>query len=164
MTWGYLIAAAVLYVPANAEPVLYMHNLYGPEESNTIMQGVISLWTSGSWPLAVVVFFASIVVPLVKIVSIGCLVLGVERGSRWRLRERARLFRFIELIGRWSMLDVFVVALLVALVQLDRLASVRAGTGAIYFGAVVVLTLLATHSFDPRLTWDAAEGPDDRRG
>jgi paraquat-inducible protein A len=163
-SWAYLIAAVILYVPANLEPVLYLHSLYSQDEPNTILQGVISLWTTGQWPLALLVFFASIVVPLLKLFSLVVLLVTAQRKSQRRLLQRAHLYRLIESIGRWSMLDVYVVALLVALVQLDRVATVRAGDGAIYFGAVVVLTLLATGSFDPRLTWDALEGAHERRG
>lgn len=163
-SWAFLIAAAILYIPANTQPVLYLRKIYGSEQSNTIMQGVISLWTAGEWPLAALVFFASIVVPLLKLLSMVWLLVRAQRRSPRRLRQRARLYRLIESIGRWSMLDVYVVALLVALVQLDRLATIRAGDGALYFGAVVVLTLLASRSFDPRLTWDALEEAHERRG
>lgn len=155
-SWALLIAAAVLYVPANALPIMQTETLrYSSDD--TILSGVMVLWGSGAWDLALIVFVASIVVPLLKIVSLATLLLTVGAGSRWRLRERARLYRMIEFIGQWSMLDIFVVALLVALVDFQSLAQVRAGPGAIAFAAVVVLTMLASMSFDPRLIWDAEE-------
>jgi paraquat-inducible protein A len=155
--WAYLLAAMALYVPANTLPIMYTSSLFGSSE-DTIMSGVLFLWESGSWYLALIVFLASIVIPLVKIIALAALAASVQLGSRARRAERARLYRLIESIGRWSMLDIFVVALLVALVQLTALAAVRAGPAAPAFGAVVVLTMAAAQSFDPRLIWD-----DERR-
>lgn len=151
--WAYLVAAMVLYVPANTLPIMYTSSLFGSTE-DTILSGVLFLWESGSWYLALVVFLASIVIPLVKILALAALAASVQLGWRARRAERARLYRLIESIGRWSMLDIFVVALLVALVQLTALAAVRAGPAAPAFGAVVVLTMAAAQSFDPRLIWD----------
>jgi len=151
--WAYLVAAMALYVPANTLPIMYTSSLFGSSE-DTIMSGVLFLWDSGSWYLALIVFLASIVVPLGKIIALAALLLSVQLGWRWRRIERTRLYRLIETIGRWSMLDIFVVALLVALVQLTALAAVRAGPAAPAFGAVVVLTMAAAQSFDPRLIWD----------
>ncbi len=152
-TWAFLIAAALLYIPANALPVMQTSTLVGAQE-DTILSGVAYLWTSGSWPLAIVVFVASITVPLLKIIALTILVVSVQRRTVWRPRERAGLYRVVELVGRWSMLDIYVVTVLVALVHLQGLATIQAGAGAVAFGAVVVLTMLASLSFDPRLIWD----------
>jgi len=152
-TLALLLAAAILYVPANVLPIMHTSTVVY-DGDDTIMSGVVTLWSGGSWPLAVLVFMVSIVVPTVKIISLGLLVVSTHRGWRWRLHERALLYRMIELIGRWSMLDVFVVALLVALVQLRGVATIHAGLGAVAFAAVVVLTMYAAQAFDPRLMWD----------
>lgn len=159
-TWALLIAAALLYVPANALPVMQTTTLFGSQE-DTILSGVAYLWTSGSWPLAIVVFAASITVPLLKIIALTVLVVSTQRRTAWRPRERTLLYRVIELVGRWSMLDIYVVTVLVALVHLQGLATIQAGPGAVAFGAVVVLTMLASLSFDPRLIWDPI---DERNG
>jgi len=151
--WAYLVAAMALYVPANTLPIMHTSSLFGSSE-DTILSGVLFLWESGSWVLALIVFLASIVIPLVKIIALAVLAASVQLGWRARRGERARLYRLVESIGRWSMLDIFVVALLVALVQLTALAAVRAGPAAPAFGAVVVLTMAAAQSFDPRLIWD----------
>jgi paraquat-inducible protein A len=149
------IGAALLYVPANLLPVMHMTTFFG-EEDDTIMSGVLSLMQEGSWPLALLVFVASIVVPLLKLLAMTWLLLSVVRRSRVHVAQRSRLFRFVEFIGRWSMLDVYAISLLAALVQIRSLATIRVGTGALAFGAVVVLTMLAAQSFDERLLWDAA--------
>lgn len=154
-SWAYLLAAVILYVPANLYPVLESRTVAG-EERDTILQGVVLLWRGGSWPLASLVFFASIVVPLLKLLAMTLLLASVHGRWSWRLHERARLFRLLEFVGRWSMLDIYVVALLVALVRLRTLATIDPGPGALAFGAVVVLSMLAAQSFDPRLLWDSA--------
>jgi paraquat-inducible protein A len=152
-TWAYLISGFMLYIPANILPIMEARSLQDAQ-IDTIMSGVIYLWQEGSWHLATIVFVASIVVPCFKLIALGWLNYTVQRHeTRWK-RQRLRLYRFIDLIGRWSMLDIYVVALLVALVQLKLFASVEAGPAAIAFGAVVVLTLLAAASFDPRQIWD----------
>jgi paraquat-inducible protein A len=158
-TWALLAAAAVFYVPANIEPVMITSSLFGTQR-DTILSGVVYLWTSGSWPLAVLVFFASISVPLLKLFALAYLAISVQRCSHRRPQARTKLYRILEFIGRWSMLDVFVVMVLVALVNLQALANVQAGRGALWFGCVVVLTMLASKSFDPRLIWDHV-GDDD---
>jgi paraquat-inducible protein A len=158
-TWACLLAAMILYIPANVLPMTDIHTLVG-EEEDTIMSGVVYLWTSGSWPLAVVVFVASIMVPMLKIISLMFLVVSVQLHSVWQPAQRTRLYRLVELVGRWSMLDIFVITFLVALVQLRALATIRAGPAAACFGAVVVLTMCATMSFDPRLIWDPVEDDD----
>ena len=167
-TWALLIAATICYVPANLFPVMEVTTL-GQTQADTILSGVIYLAVNGTWPLAVIVFVASVVVPVLKIVSLGYLALSVQRASQWRPRDRARLYRVVEQVGRWSMVDVYVVTILVALVHLGSLANVEARVGGFYFGAVVVLTMLAAESFDPRLIWDqmttdeiADAGPADR--
>jgi paraquat-inducible protein A len=155
-TWIYVIAAYVLYIPANVLPILETHSLY-TSQSNTIMSGVLLFWGNGSWFIAALIFFASIVVPLTKLIALTLLLISVHERAKWQPYQRTRLYRMIEWIGRWSMLDIYVVSLSVALVQLESFASMRADLGAAAFGAVVVLTMLATHSFDPRLIWDAAK-------
>lgn len=152
-TWALLLAAAILYIPANLLPIMVTRSLFGVQE-DTIMSGIVYLWLSGSIGLALVVFIASILVPLLKLLALALLAASVRLGPRWRPRQRTRLYRLLEAVGRWSMLDIFVVALLAALVQIQSLASITAGPGAAAFGAVVVLTMLASMSFDPRQIWD----------
>ena len=159
-TWALTLAAAILYVPANLLPMMTTASLLGSQE-DTIMSGVIFLWQSGSWPLAVLVFFASVMVPLLKILALIYLAASAQRRSPHRLVQRTRLYRLVEFVGRWSMLDIFVVTVLAALVRLQSLATIKAGPGALAFGAVVVLTMLASMAFDPRLIWD---GPEERNG
>lgn len=118
------------------------------------MQGVLCFLGSGEWPIALVIFTASIMVPTLKIIAMAYLLLCAQRGLDGRLVKRTRIYRIVELVGRWSMIDVFVVTIMVALVQLGTLANVQAGPGAIYFCAVVIITMLAAASFDPRLIWD----------
>ena len=154
-TWALVVAAAICYIPANALPVLNTTTL-GTSEGDTILGGVAFLYTSGSWPLALVVLIASVMIPLGKLVALVYLLITVQRGSITSNRERTRHYRMVEFIGRWSMLDVFVDTFTVALVQLQPLMSVEPGTGVLFFAAVVVLTMLAAESFDPRLIWDSA--------
>jgi paraquat-inducible protein A len=155
-TWALLIAAMVLYIPANALPVMNTSSLFGSEK-DTILSGVVYLWASGSWPLAVIVFIASIAVPMLKIIALIFLVASAQFRSAWAPQQRARIYRVVELVGRWSMLDIYVITILVALVQFKGLATIQAGPAAIAFGSVVVLTMFAALSFDPRLIWDRAE-------
>ncbi|QCP52640.1 paraquat-inducible protein A [Trinickia violacea] len=155
-TWALLIAAMVLYIPANVLPVMYTSSLFGAEK-DTILSGVVYLWTSGSWPLAAIVFIASIAVPMLKILAIAYLAISTQLGSRWLPEQRTRIYRVVEFVGRWSMLDIYVITMLVALVQFQALATIQAGGAAIAFGGVVVLTMFAAMAFDPRLIWDAAE-------
>jgi paraquat-inducible protein A len=135
-------------------------NLFGTQK-DTILSGVVYFWSTGSQGLAALIFFVSILVPILKVASLSYLLVTVGRKSPHKRQHRARMFRVIEFIGRWSMLDVFVVALMVGLVRFRSLAVIEAGSGAIAFGAVVVLTMLAAHSFDPRLIWDTDEKADD---
>ena len=152
-TSAYLAAAVVLYVPANALPIMATASVIAGRESHTILGGIIELWHTGSWDLALIVFIASIAVPILKIVALALLVITAHRRSRWRQAERASLYRLIETVGHWSMLDVFVVVLLVGMVRFGAFASVEPAAGLLAFGAVVVLTMLASASFDPRLIW-----------
>ncbi len=137
-------------------PVLSTTTL-GASEGDTILGGVAFLYTSGSWPLALIVLIASVMIPLGKLVALVYLLITVQRGSINSNHERTRLYRMVELIGRWSMLDVFVDTFTVAMVQLQPLMSVAPGPGVLFFAAVVVLTMLAAETFDPRLIWDSAE-------
>ena len=159
-TWAFLVAAVILYIPANVLPVMDTSSLFGTQK-DTILSGVVYLWTSGSWPLAVVVFIASIAVPMLKIIALIFLVLTAQLRWRWLPQRRARIYRLVELVGRWSMLDIYVITILVALVQFSALATIQAGPGAVAFGSVVVLTMFAAMSFDPRLIWDALETEDE---
>ena len=156
-TWALLVAAIVLYVPANILPVMDTSSLFGTQK-DTIMSGVVYLWVSGSWPLALLVFIASIAVPMLKILGLSYLTWSTQRRWTWLPEQRTRIYRLIELVGRWSMLDIYVITMLVALVQFNALATIRAGPAAIAFGAVVILTMFAANMFDPRLIWDAMEG------
>jgi paraquat-inducible protein A len=154
-TLAYLIAAAVCYVPANVLPVMTTISASG-RESDTIMQGVVLLWSPTGWPLSLIVLFASIMIPSAKIVALLYLIFTVRRGSIENNTQRVRLYRMVEIIGRWSMVDVFVDTFTVALIQLQPLMSVEPAPGLFFFAAVVVLTMLAVESFDPRLIWDSA--------
>lgn len=154
-TWACVIAAAVLYVPANALPIMTTVSALQREE-HTLLGGILELWNDGSWGLSVIVFIASIAVPVLKIGVLGLLAWTVRYAPDWRRLERARLFRLIEAIGHWSMLDVYVVVLLAATIHFGPLASVTAGLGLLSFASVVVLTMLATYAFDPKLIWDGA--------
>jgi paraquat-inducible protein A len=155
-TWAFLIAACALYVPANLLPVMRTSSLFGYQR-DTIMSGVAFLWRAGSPGLAVLVFAASVVIPLAKLLLLSYLLLTVQRRVVAGARARATLHRVLEGVGRWSMLDVFVISLLVGLLRIHSLAEVEAGPGAAAFGVMAILTLLAARSFDPRLIWDAAE-------
>ena len=157
-TWAFLIAAAILYLPANMLPVMVTRSLFGTQQ-DTILSGVIYFWVTGAYGLAALIFFASFLVPLFKLAALSLLNFLSQRGSDWRQEERAKLYRVVEAIGRWSMLDVFVVSLLVGLVRIQGFAVITAGLGIAAFGAVVVLTKLASLSFDPRTTWDVRPGP-----
>jgi len=151
--WALLLAAYVMYIPANVLPVstiVYM----GKGEPDTIMSGVKLLFAHGDAPVAALLFFASICVPSLKLLGMTWLLLSVKHRWVWRPKDRTVLYRLIEIVGRWSMLDIFVISLLVALVQLQALATIHAGAGAVAFCTVVVLTMFAAESFDPRLIWD----------
>ncbi|OZI61268.1 paraquat-inducible protein A [Bordetella genomosp. 11] len=154
-TWALLIAAAILYIPANVLPVMNIESIFG-DSGHTILGGVIELWQTGSWDIALIVFVASVMVPLTKLLALAVLAWKVQRGSATGLRQRTRLYGMVEFIGQWSMLDVFVVILLAALAHFQGLMTISAGAGAGAFGTVVILTMLAAMSFDPRYGWDMA--------
>ena len=153
--WALLLTGAVLYIPANLYPVLTVIRL-GKGAPSTILGGVEELVEYRMWPLAALVFLASILVPVLKLLGLGFLLIMAQRRSASNLYDRTRLYRLVEFIGRWSMIDVFMVAILTALVRMDRLASVTPGYGAVAFCGVVVLTMLSAIAFDPRLMWDRA--------
>lgn len=155
-TWALAVAAAVCFIPANVLPVMVTDAL-GSSTPDTILGGVVFLYTSGSWPLALMVLVASFMIPLGKLLSLGWLLIGIRRGLRGGERRRMRLHRIVRAVGPWSMLDVFVATFTVALVQLDPLMSVEPGLGVLFFAAVVVLTMLAAESLDPRLLWGRDE-------
>jgi paraquat-inducible protein A len=160
-TWALVIAAAICYIPANLFPVMTTITPFS-KSSDTIMEGVVLLWSPSSWPLSVVVFIASVTIPLAKLIALSYLLITVQRRSAKSNRERTRLYRMVAFIGRWSMLDVFVDTFVVALVQLQPLMSVGPGPGVLFFAAVVVLTMIAAETFDPRLIWDEYEANHER--
>jgi len=159
-TWALLLTSAILYIPANLLPIMTISSL-GKGDPSTIMSGVIVLVQHGMFPIAAVVFVASILVPTFKLVGIALLLFSVQRRQPLSARQRIIMYRFIEFIGRWSMLDIFVIAILVAIVNFGRIASVEANLGAVAFASVVILTMLAAVTFDPRLIWDNTESDDD---
>ena len=152
-TWALLLSAAALYVPANMLPVMKV-TTFGQSRADTILSGVVQLFQSGMWEIGALVFVASITVPLLKLVSLIYLLLTIQGHAQRRPKEQTRLYRLVEYIGRWSMIDMFMLSILVALVQLGQVATIVPGPGSICFAAVVVLTMLAASSFDPRLLWD----------
>jgi paraquat-inducible protein A len=158
-TWALLIAAFIFYIPANVLPIMRTVSV-GDVDDNTILSGIIELWVKGSPDLAIIVFTASIVVPVLKFFALSLLLVSAQRGSRWAQRQRSKLFRLVEFIGYWSMLDVFVVALLTALVQFGFFSQVEPLPGVVYFGLTVVITMLASMTFDPRLIWDGRDFDD----
>ncbi|KAA0982331.1 paraquat-inducible membrane protein A [Pseudomonas sp. ANT_J12] len=154
-TWAYLFAALAFYVPANLLPVMNT-KMVGAGADSTIMSGVLEFWEAGAWDIALIIFIASIAVPGIKFVALTLLLITVQRDSLWARKERSKLFRFVEVIGYWSMLDVIVVALVASLVKFQALADIEPRPGILFFGLVVVFTMLSAMSFDPRLIWDKA--------
>jgi len=154
-TWALLAAAALCYIPANIYPVMTVIR-FARGSPSTILGGVQELIEYRMWPLAALVFTASVIVPVLKLCGLSYMLISTQRHATGRLRDRTRLYRVVEFIGRWSMIDVFMVSILVALVRMGLLASVTPGLGGVFFAAVVILTMLASFSFDPRLMWDAA--------
>lgn len=154
-TWALLFTATILIIPANLYPVMTVIR-FGQGEPNTIMSGVLHLIEGGMWGLAMIVFVASVVIPVMKLIILTFLLISVQRRSSWRPRDRTMLYRITEAVGAWSMVDIFLVGVLSALVSLDVLSTIRPGIGASFFAAVVVFTMFAAHSFDPRLIWDRA--------
>jgi paraquat-inducible protein A len=152
-TLAWLIAAMVLYIPANLLPVMHTSGLLGDADS-TILGGIFEFWRSGDWDIALLIFIASVAVPFTKFIAIGLLLLTVGKNSRWQQHQRTVLYRIVEFIGYWSMLDVIVVALTSALMQFQMLGAAEPRAGIAFFCAVVVATMLSALSFDPRLIWD----------
>ena len=155
-TTALVLAALILYLPANLLPIT-VTTAIGTRQADTILSGVIYFMQTGSWEIASVIFIASVFVPLAKLVILILLLVSVRFRWRWRPRDRTVLYRLTELVGRWSMVDIYVVTILVALVRLGAVATIEAGPAAVYFAAVVVLTMFAAESFDPRLIWDVLE-------
>lgn len=153
---AYLLAAVILFLPANLLPIMKTTSL-GISQEDTILSGVLHLWQLGSYPIAIIVFVASFVTPIFKMLSMSYLCYTCHRQSTKRIMFRTKLYHFTELIGRWSMIDVFVVALLGALVKMGALATVETRPGVLAFALVVFLTMFATESFDARLIWDSSQ-------
>lgn len=160
--WAFLVAAMILYIPANLLPIMHTGSLFG-SHSDTILSGVIYLWNDGSWFLAAIVFTASIVIPGAKMIALAWLLLSMRSDKLRRPREETHVYRVVDYIGRWSMVDIYVGAVLVSLVQFKTIADITAGPGAFCFGAVVVLTILAANAFDPRLIWDREQDELDEK-
>lgn len=155
-TWALVLASFALYVPANALPILGWTHTFRARDY-TILGGVGDLVDAKLYPLAALVFVASVVVPLMKLVALSVMLVATHRRSAWRLRARTRLYRFVDVIGRWSMIDIFALTVLAALVRLGLLATIVPGPAAVPFCGVVVLTMIAARAFDPRLMWDHAK-------
>jgi paraquat-inducible protein A len=154
-TWALVIAAAILYIPANYYPVLSIVQL-GAGKPSTILGGVEELVTARQYPLAALVFFASIAVPMLKLVGLSGMLVATQAGRAGWLRDRTRLYHVVRFIGRWSMIDIFMESLLGALVAFGAVITIQPGVGALAFCAVVILTMFAAETFDPRLMWDTA--------
>jgi paraquat-inducible protein A len=155
-TWALVLTGMIFYVPANVLPMT-ITSAIGSTQADTIMSGVIYFMHHGSWEIALVIFTASIFVPFLKFVILIYLLLSVQFKSIKRPKDRTLLYRITEAVGRWSMVDIYVVTILIALVKLGFLADIEAGPAAIYFAAMVAITMIAAESFDPRLIWDALE-------
>lgn len=152
--WAWLLAGIIAYVPANLYPMLLTSTLVERSES-TILGGVVELVEYGSYGVAAIVFIASVMIPMGKFLAIGYLAISVQRGWLERQHQRHRAYEVVEFIGRWSMIDVFVVAILSALVQLETIATINPGIAAVSFALSVIFTMLAAQAFDSRLIWDA---------
>jgi len=152
-TWAYLTTASLLLVPANLFPVMTVVR-FGQRENSTILAGVLHLIQDGAWPLGLLVFFASIMVPITKLASLMFLLVMVQRKSDWRRRDRTVLYRVTEALGAWSMVDIYLISILLALLRMEELAAIYPGLGATFFGVAIVMTMMAAHSFDQRMIWD----------
>ncbi|MEM9237435.1 MAG: paraquat-inducible protein A [Verrucomicrobiota bacterium] len=157
-TWALIIASAALYVPAMSLPIMDVQGIGsaagGSTGGNTIIAGVVTFWESGSYPIAIIIFTASVVIPILKVAALVWLCLAASGRTPISPKTHSKLYHVTEVLGRWSMVDIFVVAILVTLVQLGALMTIRPGPAALSFAAVVILTMLAAMSFDPRLLWD----------
>jgi len=154
--WAFLIAAFIMYIPANTEPMMRTTSL-GNTSADTILEGVIYFLTHGDWPIALVIFAASVMLPLLKMIAIAYILISVQRGSASKKTEKTILYKLAEILGKWSMLDIFVVGLMAGLVQLGALTTIAPGPACIAFAAVVILTMFAEMAFDPKLIWDQME-------
>jgi paraquat-inducible protein A len=152
-TWALIVAALICYIPANLLPVMVSTSL-GSSEQDTILSGIVFFYETGSWHLALIVLIASVIIPLAKIMALAYLLITIKRPSTSNRHERLRLYRLVEFVGRWSMLDVYVVTFTVALIQMQPLMSIKPGAGILFFAAVVVLTMIAARNYDPRMIWD----------
>jgi len=161
-TLALVIASIIFYVPANLLPMMHVHTFAGTQ-SDTIMSGVIYFLETGSYLIGIVIFIASILVPVVKMLILLYLVYTVKTGKTTRPRDRQKLYLLTEVIGRWSMVDVYVVSIMIALVHFGGLTEIKAGGGAVFFLLVVIVTMIAAMSFDPRLIWDVSKEPHARR-
>ena len=154
--WAFLVSAFIMYIPANTQPIMLTDSL-GHSSSDTIMSGVLYFLFSGDWPLALVIFSASVLLPLLKMIAIAYLLIMIQRKSPVLKKEKTRLFVMAEVMGRWSMVDVFVVAILTALIQFGTLSTIEAGPAGLAFAAMVILTMFSAMAFDPKLIWDQSE-------
>jgi paraquat-inducible protein A len=159
--WAFLISAFIMYIPANTEAIMITGAL-GQTSSDTILSGILYFLAHGDWPLALVIFSASVLLPLLKIMAIAYLLIMVQSGNRLRKKEKTRLYVMAEVMGRWSMVDVFVVAILASLIQLGELSSIKPGPAGMAFAAMVILTMFSAMAFDPKLIWDQSEKQNDR--
>ena len=157
-TLAWLLTGMVLYLPANMLPVMHTSSIRGEEES-TILGGILEFWQGGSWDIAVLIFVASVAVPITKFISLALLLWTAHRHSSWAQHERTKLYRIVEFIGYWSMLDVVVVAITCSLLKFKALATAEPRLGILFFCGVVIATMISAMSFDPRLIWDAPEHP-----
>jgi paraquat-inducible protein A len=155
-TWALVIASIIFYIPANLLPMMHVHTFAGVE-SDTIMSGVIYFIKSGSYLIGFVILVASIIVPITKLIILIYLLISVQKRSPLKQHERKKLYRLTELIGRWSMVDVYVVGVMIALVHFGGMMQIKAGAGANFFLLVVIVTMFAAMRFDPRLIWDTKE-------
>jgi paraquat-inducible protein A len=158
--WALVLAAYIFYIPANIFPIMKVTSL-GYVQEDTIVSGVIYFIHTGMWPIALVIFIASVFVPLLKLCILTYLLISVQIKSQWRPKDRTRLYRLTEFIGKWSMVDIYVVTLMVAIVKMGAIATIEAAPAAVYFAAVVITTIFAAMSFDPRLIWDNMEGSNE---
>lgn len=152
-TWALLIAAAILFIPANIYPIMVVDSFAG-EIPSSIMKGIVIFFQSKDYFIAFIIFVASIVVPAFKLVGMAVILLAIQRKSQFFYQHRSLMFQFIQFIGRWSMLDIFVIAIMVAMVDFGAISTIHAGPAATSFAAVVVITMYAAVTFDPRLIWD----------
>ena len=152
-TWALVLTAYIFYIPANVFPITNIIS-FGDYTTDTILSGVVYFVKTGMWPLALIIFTASIFVPLLKLLILSLLLISVQLKTEWRQKDRTRIYRITEAIGRWSMVDIFAITVLIALVNMGAIATVRVEPAALFFAAVVVFTMFAAMAFDPRLIWD----------